>query len=298
MLSLVVTGSVRPALAFEEPATPTEVIEAEEAIRLAAEEAASRIQRSVSANVNTVMERRPATSFNLRNAVRAGQNAVNAASRAARARFAQVVAEVIDDLDAGDTPIIDIIRLSEQYDSEINDNLRELTDEGVRDLASLVRNGRRTDSVRGTFVGRYELFVSQLENGREEVKIGEVTLGESQMIRGPIETEAAIEFFLDGMDVPTPRVVDLPSYTVLKAVRWLYRAGPMIVSNDDARVSTLAPLNAQEFSITGIDLLPERLRFELELLLEDTVDVTTNPEGVNGYFRSFTYTFRRIVEAE
>lgn len=272
------------------------VLEAEREIRLAAEAAAAKIQRTVSAQINQVMARRPATSFNLRNAVQRAQNAINAASREARAELAGFVLETVEELRGEDLPLIDLVRLSERFDTELDEPLRDLTLEGVRDIASLVRNGRRTNSVRGTFVARYELFVSQPENGRAAVKLGEVTLGESQMIRGPIDTAAALDFFLDGEPVPTPRVVDLPEYTVLRAVRWLYRAGPMIVSSDDARVNTLVPLNATEFSLTGIDLLPERLRFEIEQLVKDSTEVTTNPGGVDGYFRGFTYTFRRVIE--
>jgi hypothetical protein len=271
------------------------VLAAEEGLRLAAEEYAARIQRSISSNVNVVMSVRPATSFKVRNAIQAAQNSVNSTSRLLRPKFQELLTDVIDRLVADGVPLGDVSRLHDQFDDEIEEQLRTLTSQGITDLASLIRNGRRSNSVRGTLVGRYELFVSQPENGRGPVKLGEVSLGDSQMIRGLISTDAAAEFFLGPIEGPTP-LIALPPATPIKAVRWLYRGAPLVVTADDSRTSTLVPVDGQNIVIRGVDLLPERLRIVLERRLEGTPDITTNIDGADGFFKSVTYVLHRLPD--
>lgn len=288
-LMLCTFGPGRATLAAADPSGADIIDKAEELLRRAAEDGAAEVQRSISANINMVMSTRPATSFKVRNAIRAGQNAVNATARRVTEDFEIRLTEAIDDLLAAGAPIIDVSRLFDKFDVEVADKIRELRLQGVRDLASLSYHGRRTSSVRGTLVGRYELFVSQPENGRDLVKLGEVSLGESQMVRGPISTQAAEEFFEVSIDT-------LPRVTVLRAVRWLYRGGILIVTADDSQGQNFVRVDQDTFTLTGVDLLPERLRLALERKLADSPDVRGNIDGADGFFQSLTYVFRRLPD--
>lgn len=281
------------ALAVE---TRPEIDAAEAALRIAAENRAVEIQNAASSAINKVMARRPATTFNVRNEIRQGNNQINAAAREVRGEFAVIVKRVIDNLLGDDVPVGDVSRLSDAFDTEVDDQLTRLAREGVQDVSSLLRGARRVASVRGTFPGRYELSVSLPGSNRDEVVLGRILLTEGNNIRGPISTAAATEFFLAPLPGPTPVLEELPDTVLLRAVRWLSRAGALVVSTKDGRTDTFAGVEATEFSITGVDLLPARLRIELERQLEGTTDITSNPDGADGFFKSVTYTFRRVAE--
>lgn len=281
-------GAARAAVS--EPAGPPDVVDqAETAIRLATERAAAEVQRTISANVNTVMRAWPATGFKVRNTIRAGQREVNKTARDEAAHLEVLVTETINELLAHGVPILDVSRLSDKFDTEIADRIEQLRLEGVRDLASLIYRGTRTASVRGTLVGRYELLISEPQSGRRPLKIGEVSLGDSQMVRGPISTAAVEQFF----DTDLDRV---PRATALRAVRWLYRGGVFIVTSDDSQAQNFVRVDQDTFSVTGVDLLPERLRIALEKALEDSPDVRGNIDGADGFFRGLTYTFHRLPD--
>lgn len=291
--ALVVIAAVSSVRAAE---TRPEIDDAELVLRVAAENRAVAIQNQVSLSINQVMARRPATTFNVRNAIRAAGNAINAAARTVRGEFDEVLRRVLDDLIDAGVPRGEVSRISDAFDTEVDANLVRLAREGVEDASSLLRGARRIASVRGTFAGRYELSVSLPGDNRGEVKLGRILLTEGNNIRGPISTDAAIEFFLGPLPGPTPVISDLPETVLLRAVRWLSRAGAMVVSTKDGRAGTFAGVEAQEFSVTGVDLLPVRLRVELERRLEGTPDITSNPVGADGFFKSVTYTFRRVTE--
>lgn len=290
-IMLVLSGPAGVSRAAStEPIDPEDAVaRAETAIRLATERAAAEVQRTISASVNTVMTTRPATSFKVRNAIRAGQNDVNRTARNAVADLGTLVTDTIDGLLARGVPILNVSRLSDRFDTEIADAIEQLRLQGVRDLASLIYRGRRTASVRGSLVGRYELFISEPGAGRDAVKIGEVSLGDSQMVRGAISTAAVEEFF----DSELGR---LPRTTVLRAVRWLYRGGVFIVTSDDSQARNFVRVDQDTFTVTGVDLLPERLRIALEGVLEDSPDIRGNIDGADGFFRGLTYTFSRLPD--
>lgn len=294
---LVLLAGLRPAAGAAVDSRDPRVLAAERQIRLEIELGAARIQREISARINTVMTTQPPTSFRLRNAVRAGTNSINAATRAEIQWLAGLVREAVDDLIAGGAGVVDASRLADAFDTEVADQLNALALRGVRDLAGLLgSNGRRIPSVRGTAVGTYELLVSKPEDGRTPVLIGRVDLGDSQMVRGTISTAAAAEFFLAPLlPAPVPPIA-LPPTTVLRAVRWLNRGGAMAITADSSRAETFVAIDQDRFSVTGVDLLPERLRIVLERLLADTPDVRSNIDGAEGFFRSVTYTFRRIPD--
>jgi hypothetical protein len=273
-----------------------EVADAELVLRIAAENRAVAIQNQVSLSINQVMARRPATTFNVRNAIRAAGNAINGVARTVRVEFAEVLQRVLDDLIDAGVPRGEVSLISDAFDTEVDANLVRLSREGVDDVSSLLRGARRIASVRGTFAGRYELSVSLPGGNRAEAKLGRILLTDGNNIRGRISTDAAIEFFLGPLPGPTPVIRDLPDTVLLRAVRWLSRAGAMVVSTKDGRADTFAGVDAQEFSITGVDLLPVRLRVELERRLAGTSDITSNPDGADGFFKSVTYTFRRVRE--
>lgn len=291
--ALLVLAAVSSGRAAE---TRPEVAGAEMALRIAAENRAVEIQNQVSLSINQVMAKRPATTFNVRNAIRAANNAINGASRLVRGEFVEVLQRVIDDLVEDGVPRGEVSLVSDAFDTEADENLVRLTREGVEDVSSLLRGARRVSSVRGTFAGRYLLSVSLPASNRSEIQLGSILLTEGNNIRGPISTTAATEFFLGPLPGPTPRIDGLPNTVLLRAVRWLSRAGAMVVSTKDGRVSTFAGVEAEEFSITGVDLLPVRLRVELERRLAGTPDITSNPDGADGFFKSVTYTFRRVRE--
>ncbi len=292
-VSSFLSGSMATARASDSgPVSPPDVVEkAEAAIRLATERAAAEVQRTISANVNTVMNVRPATSFNVRNAIRAGQREVNQTAQRAVAELETRLTETIDELLERGVPILDVSRLTDRFDTEIADAIEQVRLEGVRDLASLIYRGRRTASVRGTLVGRYELFISEPLSGRPAVKVGEVSLGDSQMVRGPISTAAIEEFFETDLS-------GLPRSTAIRAVRWLYRGGIFIVTSDDSQARNFVRVDQDTFSVTGVDLLPERLRIALERALEDSPDIRGNIDGADGFFRGLTYTFRRLPDEQ
>lgn len=291
--ALLVLAAVSSVRASE---TRPEVGEAEKVLRIAAENRAVALQNQISQSINQVMARRPATTFNVRNAIRSANNAINATARLLRGDFAEAVQRVIDGLIEDGVPRGEISLISDAFDTEVDAQLTTLARAGVDDVSSLLRGARRIASVRGTFTGRYELSVSLPGSNRDEVVLGRILLTAGNNIRGPISTDAAIEFFLGPLAGPTPRIDDLPETVLLRAVRWLSRAGAMVVSTKDGRADTFAGVEAQEFSVTGVDLLPVRLRIELERRLAGTPDITSNPDGADGFFKSVTYTFRRVAE--
>ena len=280
-----------PAVAAD---TPVEI--AERDLRIAAESAADRIQRQVSASINVVMARRPATTFNIRNEIRRATNAIRAAATVAGGAFAARLETSLDTLDDSGGTVVDVSRVRDSLGRDIPADLSALVAEGIRDVASLQRNGNRVTSVRGTLVGRYELFVSKPEDARARVRLGVVALGESQLIRGAISTSAASEFFLAPLAGPTPALTELPASIQIRAVRWLYRGGAFVVSTREARTDRFVSVEPDAFSISGVDLLPARTRIEIERRLAGSADIRSNPDGADGFFRSVTYTFQRIIE--
>lgn len=296
--AVIALGPLAPAGAQGGGDPQVRLRSAERRLRLACEEGAARIQRAAAAGTNLVMTARPASTFRLRNARREALNRIDRAARRARADFAALLDQEIDRLIAQGVPIGDVSRLFDQFDEEVDQRLRDLDLQGSRDVSNLIIGGNRTSTSRGLLAGTYDLFVSEPLAGRGPVRLGRVTLGANHLVRGPISTQAAAEFFLTRLDGQTPRLDGLPRTTALRGVRWMYRSAAFSISNDDGRAVEFVPLNADEFDVTGIDLLPERLRIDLERRLENSLDVRANPDGADGFFRSVTYTFRRVAPAD